>query len=57
MAAETFSCIECGSEFDIIHNEKGSIEFCPFCGEELMTEEELDEWREEMWDGDEDEDI
>ena len=31
------------------------IEFCPFCGEELMTEEELDEWREEMWDEDEEE--
>ena len=55
MAAETFSCVECGSEFDIIHNEKGFIEFCPFCGEELMKEEELDEWREEMWDEDEEE--
>ena len=46
MAAETFSCIECGSEFDIIHNEKGSIEFCPFCGEELNEEleDELEDY-------------
>ena len=56
MAAESITCIECGAEFDIIHNEKSPIQHCPFCGEELMTEEELDEWREEMWDGDEDED-
>jgi len=55
MAAESYTCTECGAEFDIIHNEKGDIEFCPFCGEELMTEEELDEWREEMWDEDEEE--
>ena len=57
MAAESITCIECGAEFDIIHNEKSTIQHCPFCGEELMTEEALDEWREEMWDGDEDEDI
>ena len=40
---------------DIIHNEKATVDFCPFCSEELMTEEELDEWREEMWDEEEEE--
>ena len=59
MAAESITCTECGAEFDVIHNEKGSVEFCPFCGEELATEEELDEWREDLYFvyGDEDEDI
>ena len=54
MAAETHTCIECGAEVDIIHNEKSPIQHCPFCGEDIMSEEDLEEWKDEMmWEEDE----
>ena len=54
MAAESITCIECGAEFDIMHNEKSPIQHCPFCGEDIMNEEDLEEWKDEMmWEEDE----
>ena len=58
MPGKTIYCDSCEAVFKINHtmdDEYYKVNHCPFCGEELMTEEELDEWREEMWDEDEEE--
>jgi rRNA maturation endonuclease Nob1 len=40
MAVESRVCNTCGAEFDVVHTEKDGIEFCPFCGTELLDEED-----------------
>ena len=38
-----FECQECGAEFNVQHEEINDPEYCPFCGEKLSYDEEVDE--------------
>lgn len=48
MLEQTHTCVECEAEFEVIHNEDIEIRHCPFCGEDLVFEEEMD-WEEEEY--------
>lgn len=48
MDSEDFECQYCGATGEIAHSEEDSINFCPFCGEELYTSDDEDEdWGED----------
>ena len=48
-------CIECGSEYTIIHEKKHIIEYCPMCGADIEEPEEDDEEFEKNFLSDDDE--
>lgn len=36
-------CNGCGEEFRVITDSGAHVEYCPFCGDDLIEEEQLDE--------------
>jgi rubrerythrin len=48
MRNREFVCDECETEFEVLHDKETAPEFCPFCGDKLTYEEEIEEeWEEE----------
>lgn len=54
MDKEELSCSVCDSEFAIEHYEGDDVAFCPFCGEQMFTEDLDEEFEDDDW-ADEDE--
>ena len=43
-------CVSCGAYYIVIHDNKETIEYCPFCGSDIIEPEEddfEDNWLEE----------
>jgi len=42
---QQYDCKECEAEFEIIHDSIGEPEFCPFCANKLVYDDDTsDEW-------------
>ena len=46
---ENFECKECGANYEIIHEEIELPNYCPFCSEKILIEEEFnsEDWFDE----------
>ncbi len=45
--SKEITCLECEAEFQVVHDEVGEPEFCPFCGEKMRYEDsnlDEDDW-------------
>jgi len=38
-----FECQECGAQFNVQHEEINEPEYCPFCSEKIVYEEDEEE--------------
>jgi predicted RNA-binding Zn-ribbon protein involved in translation (DUF1610 family) len=50
---DTLTCESCGAEFSVKNadeNDNDSVEFCPYCGDELIEWDDVDDENEEWED-------